>query len=125
MDPEDKALLAYIVQLLLALSGEPQVPGDVSTEPGKWGTWDIAQTIKAYLQDPTDGLAAATDQRNLLYGAVNLLQINTADPHPATLTDILAAIGNVNPVTLPTTPPSGYGGTVIGMINVPQICGLD
>ena len=125
MDPEDKALLRQLLTLVLALSGEQPLPSDLSAEPVKFDTWKYAKNSWLYLDDPTLGLTNAYDQRLDILGAVGLLQINTAEPHPATLTDILAAFGDIPVYTLPETPPAGYGGTVIGEILAWQLCALD
>lgn len=87
------------------------------------------EDVPYHVLDNTTDIRAVTE---LMHGyptditdVVNLLQINTASPHPATLTDILAAFGTIPVYTLPETPPEGYGNGLSGTINVPQLCELD
>lgn len=125
MDPETRALLGFIIQLLLSISGQQQLPSDLSTEPVKGGTYQRALLNWIYLDDPTVGLTNAYDQRVDIIGQVGLLQINTAEPHPATLTDILAAFGSIPVYTLPEIPPDGYGNGLSGICYPQQLCSQD
>ena len=79
--------------------------------------------IDSNVRDPAHGLAA-------IITAIQSVRLDTTSPHIGTITDVLDAIALLTPVTLPTTPPPGYGGadapTVWAyVIPVGQMCALD
>jgi hypothetical protein len=121
-------LAAYLIQILgidrailselRRLAGIVEPLGDTAVESSRFSIEDIAFSTAGTLTDPVYGLPAINTTLNL----VALTIQGTGLP---TIADVLAAIGNVNPVTLPETPPAGYGGTVIGEILAWQLCALD
>jgi hypothetical protein len=118
-------IVGYLISALTIMGIVRDQQKSAAQESIPYSIETIVTNAELAIINPTSGLEAAHTERLGLLDAVNLLQINTASPHPATLTDILAAFGDIPTYTLPETPPPGYGGTIIGLINVPQICGLD
>lgn len=99
--------------------------GKATVESVPYHIEDNTTDIRAVTEALTTWEGDTTDQITGVVTAVNLLQINTASPHPATLTDILAAFGDIPVYTLPVTPPPGYGGTTFGAVISWQMCSLD
>ena len=116
------ALLMRLLALLGIVQGELR---NASQETVPYSTEITTKAVYSGISDPVVGLVSAQEERVAIFEAVNLLQINTASPHPATLTDILAAFGTIPVYTLPETPPPGYGGTVFGDVISWQMCALD
>jgi hypothetical protein len=123
------ALLARAVAILLeVLSGVQAIrgivealkggasPAAVESAPYNIETQTLANA--ALLTNGTYGLAAINTSVNLVPGIIQ----GTGLP---TIADVLAAITSVNPVTLPSTPPEGYGGTTFGPVISWQMCSLD
>jgi hypothetical protein len=92
--------------------------GVVAVEHSPFRIQTDVDAIETLATDPGYGLQALKD--HVLY-----LQSSMQDPHLANLTDILAAITGLPTVTLPTTPPDGYGGTTFGPVISWQMCSLD
>jgi hypothetical protein len=118
-------IIAYLVNILAQVSAIRNQNRNNALETEPFAIQKIAANGTNAAIHPTYGLGAAHTERLGLLDAVNLLQINTASPHPATLTDILAAFGTIPVYTLPETPPPGYGGTTFGDVISWQMCALD
>jgi hypothetical protein len=99
--------------------------GRATVESTPYAIEDNTTDIRAVTEALTTWESDTTAQISGVVDAVNLLQSNTSSPHPATLTDILAAFGDIPVYTLPSTPPPGYGGTTFGDVISWQMCALD
>lgn len=104
MPPDPRLELAIlIVQQILALildqqGGEAQQ----AVESNPYRIQTATELAYGYLKDPVVGLPN-------LFAAIQSVRLDTASPHIGTITDVLDALANMPPVTLPEIPPPGYG----------------
>lgn len=96
-------VLTELGQILGLIQQLNSGPTDVSRETSPYSTQNAAQAAQTLLNDPTYGL-------NAILGAMDA-QFSTIG---GLLDTLSAAVANIpttgTPVTLPTTPPTGYGG---------------
>lgn len=110
----DRAILAKVEQLI----GIQTELGSAARESSPFNIEDQVVANGLLLVNGTYGLAAINTSVSLVPGIIQGIGLPT-------IADVLAAITSVNPVTLPSTPPEGYGGTTFGPVISWQMCSLD
>lgn len=124
MTPDEIFLLFQLIQQIIgALAGQEDELADVARESRSRIIEERVSAIWYPALDPGVGFTG-------LSSAINAVRLDTASPHAATLTDILDWLAAHETVTLPVTPPPGYGGgegssTWPALIDVAQMCELD
>ena len=113
-------VLQAVKALVQALKGASE---DAAVEASPFSIDLRTQSTDNILHDPTVGLAQLHDE-------IGLVREDYGVGHPACILDVLNAITLLTPVTLPTTPPPGYGGASLTDIwaqtlEVGQMCALD
>lgn len=101
----------FYLQLILALL--QQVGGDTSSHAREYVPYVIEYDTtlsRAAILNEIYGLPAAYLDRQDILTAIQNVRLDTASPHIATITDVLDALANMPPITLPEPPPPGYGG---------------
>lgn len=113
MTPDEfLALLALVNQILAIVSGSEDDSATVAREPTRYRILNQVELNGAILSNETYGLSELYAYIQDTINAVQNVRLDTTEPHIATVTDVLAAIALLTPVTLPETPPPGYGGSL-------------
>jgi hypothetical protein len=113
-------LLQAVKSLVQAIKGASE---NAAVEASPFSIDLRTQSTDNILHDPTVGLANLELQ-------IGLVREDYGVGHAACILDVLTAIALLTPVTLPTTPPPGYGGASLTDIwaqtlEVGQMCALD
>ena len=128
--PSLGAILAYILEILGLVQSIKSVVENLAPPQGNVAV----ETAPYEILLNTIRIDAATEnlptQFSDVLTQIAAVRLDTTSPHLATLTDVLDAIALLTPVTLPTTPPPGYGGASLTDIwaqtlEVGQMCALD
>lgn len=128
--PSLAAILAAILEVLGRVQAIQSLINALTAQSDQTARENVPFTIEtnvalidSNVRDPAHGLAA-------IVNAIQAVRLDTSSPHIATITDVLDAIAAAPSVTLPTTPPPGYGGSSSAevwsvVLPVGQMCALD
>lgn len=124
MDPIDiRFIIATLTQLIGILVGMDTDKANHARESAPFHIQTRVDELLFLAQDPGVGFFGLSD-------AIAAVRLDTAEPHLATLTDVLDAIALLTPVTLPDLPPEGWnlgGGSDVWLSNLETFdwCAVD
>jgi len=105
VSPEELAILraiALITEVLNLIQGTQSDEETHARETSQYRIQTRVDNLDFIATDPVYGFTGIID-------AIAAVRLDNAQPHLATLTDVLDALANMPPITLPEDPPPGYG----------------